>query len=51
MGGMVVPRSFSSSSCAVLLGFDLIFMSPRHKTALNTKSGIKLGCSSSQESS
>lgn len=37
------PRSLSSSSCMVLSRFDLIFMSPGHKTALATKPGIKLG--------
>lgn len=29
--GMTACRSLSSSSCAALLGFDLIFMSPSHK--------------------
>ena len=40
---MVEHRFLSSSSHAVLPGFDLIFMSPRHKTALTIKPGIKLG--------
>ena len=33
----------SSSSCTVLPKFDLICMSLKHKTALATKPGIKLG--------
>jgi hypothetical protein len=40
---MAEHRSLSSSSSAVLPGFDLIFMSPNNKKALATKSGIKLG--------
>lgn len=33
----------SSSSCTVLPVFYLIFMCPRHKTALASKPSIKLG--------
>lgn len=46
MGSMVVCWSLYTSSCIELPKFDLIdlmFMSPRPKTALATKSGIKLG--------
>jgi hypothetical protein len=40
--GWHVDLSLSFSSHAVLPWFDLIFVSPRHKIALPTKSGIKL---------
>lgn len=45
MSGMVVLRSlsvFSSRLCCLdLIGFDLIFMSLRHKTASASKPGSK----------
>ena len=43
VGGMVVHRFLSFSSCAVLSGFDLILMRSRYKRVLATKAGIKLG--------
>lgn len=44
--GLWVPGQSTGLCCfftPVLYSLDLIFMSPRHKTALTTKPGIKLG--------
>lgn len=46
VGSMAVCRALSVfllPHSAVWIGFDLIFVSPRHKTALDTKPGIELG--------
>lgn len=45
VGGRSVHRSLSVFllCCLYLICFGLIFMSPWHKKALATKSGIKLG--------
>lgn len=42
VGGVAVCRSLSSSGCFALAGFDLIFMSFRHTTALTAKTGVGL---------
>lgn len=43
VGGMASAVLLSSSFYTALPGFDLIFVSPRYKTASVTKPGIKLG--------
>lgn len=43
-GGQRSSLCLSSSSCAVLLGLDLIFMILRHKTALAIKPGCTKDC-------
>lgn len=43
MGGMGGHRSLFPSAYSVWIRFDLIFMSPGHKTGWVTKLDIKLG--------